>query len=250
MAAVTYSSSGTLVAELDSSLTITLPATLNADDIVLICSHYRGPNTETLATPTHGTLTFAAVMAQSGGNLSQQRTFWARCAGGEGGTTATVTKTGGGTLQFQAAAHRFLDCKTTGNPYDGTAGATQENTGAGATVTIEAMTISDPTDALGVITYLEADDDVVVGNPTNTADATYTIRDNQSSAVGLDARSVVWSAIYTDTSPSATTATQPAADQYSVQQFVLLPVVAPPATFVQLRDPWPALQAVSRGSVW
>jgi hypothetical protein len=216
-----YNASGTLVAELDSSLSIVLPATINKGDIIIVLSHHRGASSVVLNTPTHATLTFAAIDIQHGGAISQQRCFWARAAGGEGGTTVTVTKASG-TLQFQAAAHTFGLCKTTGNPYDETAGAMARATGGGASVAVSALTIADFANSLGVISYLEADDDVVVGNPTNTADATYTKLNDQASGVGLDARSVLFQATYTDNAPLATTATQPAADEYSLQQFVLV----------------------------
>lgn len=225
MAAPAYNSSGTIVAELDNSIGCVLPATLLADDIVILVTCYRGASTVVFDTPTHASLTFLPVQPQSGGAIAQQRVWWARCAGGEGGSTVTCTKNSGALL-FCATAHRFTGVKTTGNPYDETPGALQENQNVGATVTFEAMTLGGD-ERLIVTTYFQSDDDETTPNWT-TVDVTFTKRNDQITGIGADGTIVIHTGPNGagDTAISATSFTQVSADSYSVQQFALLPQVA------------------------
>jgi hypothetical protein len=229
MAAPTYADSTNQAGETDTSIDLVLMATINANDIILVSYGYRGTNS--FATPTHTSLTFTAVQAKSGGAISNQQWWWARAAGGEGGTTVTCTRTGGGTLAFHCQAHRFTGCITSGSPIDATVGAIQEITGAGPTVDFEAMTLAGD-DELIVVGYFEADDDQTTAINFSTVDVTFTQVFKRLDIAGNDTN---WT-IYTgpngagDTSISATSMTQSAADEYSIQQFALLPAAAATTT--------------------
>jgi hypothetical protein len=223
--APSWAGSTSQAAELDSSIDLVLSlGTIAADDIIIVRQGYRGPSSVTLNTPTHASLTFAPIMAQTGGAISQQRSWWARAAGGEVDSTVTCTKTSGA-LAYSVDADRYLDCKTTGSPIDPTVagvGALQDSTGAGPTVTFETMNIAS-IESLVVVHYLEADDEQTATVGWGASDVTFTQRAKKLSSIGLDTGWIIWTGVPTDTAPATTTWTQTAADEYSLQQFALLP---------------------------
>ena len=219
--AVLWVDSTNQAGEADSSISLVLMATINANDIIVVHYGHRGASSVVLNAPTHGSLTFTEIQPQSGGAITQQKSWWARAAGGEGGTTVTCTKASG-TLPFMVQAHRYSGCITTGSPIDATSGALQENTGAGATVTFEAMTIA-ATTSLVVVHYVEADDDQTTTVNFTNVDMPFTQVFKRLDPIGTDIAHIVWTGIPTDTSPASTTWTQTAADEYSIQQFALIP---------------------------
>jgi hypothetical protein len=177
-------------------------------------------------------------MAQTGGVISQQRSWWARAAGTEDGTVVTCTKTSGA-LAYSVDADQYAGCITTGSPIDPTVagvGALQDNTAAGPTVTFETMNIAS-VESLIVVHYLEADDEQTATVGWGASDVTFTERTKKLSNIGLDTGWIVWTGVPTDTAPASTTWTQTAADEYSIQQFALIPPAAiPPDPLRQVRQ--------------
>ena len=219
MAQPTFVAASTKDAEADASVAVPV-LTGAANRIIVAVTGYRGPSSVTLNTPTHGTLTFAAIQAQSGGTISQQKCWWARMAGGEtGDVTFTISA---GTLGLFPRLFTFDGCITSGSPIDATSGALQENTAEGPTVTWEAMNIAS-TDSLPCGHYYEADNEHSALAFNSVSGWTFASANLLQTAIGTDAASQLHTAVPSSTSCSATTFTQAAADQYSLQQWALIP---------------------------
>lgn len=242
MAAPAYVASSTALAELDTSIALTLPAGINADDLILVhYFHNAGLAAATLNVPTGsgaGTYTRSGLgSTEPAGNMTSDW-FWKRADGTEDSTTLTCTKSAG-ILLFVCVAHVFSGVITTGTPYE----AESDSGGAGAAVASDAMTLGGD-DRLICVLYCDDDDDTADLPILTGSNVTFTERFQFTTATGLDG------AVQLQTAPNgagvtsitAGSYTQASADNWALRQFALLPVPSAPSIS--------AMSMADSGRIW
>jgi len=119
MAAPVLQTSTTSAGATSASVAVTYPASIAANDIVIVSIYKENANA---VTPPAG---FSEIpTAPTTTAVQAQHTFWYRAAGGE---TGTVTFSWTGSVFHAAAAHRISGCTTSGNPYENTLSAPSTN---------------------------------------------------------------------------------------------------------------------------
>jgi hypothetical protein len=111
MAAPSFGSAGTGIAEADASIDVAYPASISANDILILLVQAKD-TVDNFDTPTDWTAFGASVSNTS----HRSKLFWKRATGSESGTL-TVTRTAGA-VHFGARIYRYAGCQTTGNPYE------------------------------------------------------------------------------------------------------------------------------------
>jgi hypothetical protein len=124
VAAPVWQSSTTLTGSSTTSAVVTLPASIAADDVVLIFLYKENA---AAVTPPAGFTELLNVQTTTG--VHGLWVLWKRMAGGE---TGTVTASWTGAAYRVAAAHRVTGCVTSGSPWGGSTSAAN-NTAANAT---------------------------------------------------------------------------------------------------------------------
>ena len=119
MAAPALQTSTSLTGGNGTSAVVTLPASIAANDIIIVSIYKENTNA---VTPPAG---YAEIGTAPTTTAPQgQYTFWYRAAGGESGT---VTFSWTGNVFRAAAAHRISGCITSGNPYEGALATNSSN---------------------------------------------------------------------------------------------------------------------------
>lgn len=207
MAAPVLAAAGTANAGTAGTATPTYPASIAANDIlILVAIHYTSvTNPTSWSAPTTGwTSIVDSLINRPVDGIANGRigVWWKRAAGGESGTV-TVTQSGGttgaSTVTF-AQIYRLTGCETSGNPWDGAVFKTAAS-GSGTTATFDTVTISGSERT--IVGFYLAGDNIATATPTGYA-ATLAA---DTTATGSDAELQTFTKTNTSTDGSVTSAT-------------------------------------------
>lgn len=231
MAAPTLNAEGTTVANTSGSLTVTLPSHA-ADDILILCLGFWGPNTAGSAadipTPAGWTQIAGFNVPESGNADGKIQWFWLRatsssmtnpvCSRGASWDTGTDTCFGG-------RAYGIRGCITTGNPWDATATGGTYTAANGA---LGAVTVSGA--ARMVVQFLISLDNQVPGTISG-----WTAGTDDNDATGTDCDFQTWRKdnVSSSTSADASTVAIPAQGAYAFLGISFKPPDAAADTFIE-----------------
>ncbi len=177
MAAPDRRGTGTAVFGTTGTLTPVVPTHANND--ILLC--VVGSSANASVTPTHtlgGTWATLKTSTIASGTIRATVTvFWKRTTGGESNPTVTVTPTGSTACHHSAVVHSYLNCITTGNPWEGDTA----NSAAGAAAIALTLTTS-AVDETGILATMHADNIATGVTDSNS----YTTVTDTDDTTGID----------------------------------------------------------------
>lgn len=165
-----YESSGTIVGDGGTSVTLTYPTGSSVNDIII--SVLGDADNDTFTVPTGWT----RIHSDSASNNCSYDTMWRRYDGTEGSTETFNSAVNAGSLVW-GVLHRFSGCDTTTTPV-----------GGGVESTVANQTTHSITGVVGITDSLKVAVHIIEDNValTRTSNGDWTERDAQSTAVGSD----------------------------------------------------------------